>query len=378
VPDDDSKKSSDNPPLSIRRPSTKLSVPTPSPPSVRKISTQSVRVPTIDFELANAARRIIEGALGLVAGERIVIVVDRSRRELGVTLHEVAKTTGAKTLMLELEDLGDRPLRRVPDALVKELETAQASILLCGFEDGEQTMRVELCLELVRKLSLRHAHMIGVTRRSMLTGFSVDPTRVLDATRAIRTRIRPSSVLRLRSAAGSDLEVKLSPAHRWMEHVGVLRPGRWENLPSGEIVTCPAEARGVYVADASMGGHFGQAAGLLSDKPVRLEIEGGTCKAVRCRDLALQREVERFIKAERNGDRVGAVGFGTNVGITEPIGDVSCDQNMPGMHVSLGSTFSDQTGASWDCRTQITFTSGYADVDLDGTPLLRHGRYIIT
>src|SRR5262249_23575050 len=121
-----------------------------------------------------------------------------------------------------------------------------------------------------------------------------------------------------------------------------------------------------------------QAAGLLADRPVKLEIEGGVCKSVRCRDLSLQRDVERFIKAEHNGDRVGAMGFGTNVGITGPIGDVSCDQNMPGMHIGLGSTFAEQTGASWNARTQITFTCAQSDVDLDGTALLRHGRYIIT
>jgi leucyl aminopeptidase (aminopeptidase T) len=239
-------------------------------------------------------------------------------------------------------------------------------------------MRIELVVDLVRKLNLRHAHMIGVTRRSMLAGFSVDPTRVLDATRAVRTRLRPESVLRLRTAAGSDLEVKLHPNHRWMEHVGVIRPGRWENLPSGELVTTPATASGVYVADASMGGHFGQAAGLLAAKPVRIEVEGGVSKGVRCPDLALQREVERFLKAEPNGDRVGAVGLGTNVGIHAPIGDVSCDQNMPGMTLSFGSTFPEYTGASWNARTQITFTCAQADVDLDGAPLLRGGRYIIS
>jgi leucyl aminopeptidase (aminopeptidase T) len=378
VPDDDSKKSPDKSPPSLRRPSARMPAAPASPTSVRKPSAASLRIATIDFELANAARRIIEGSLGLVAGERIVLIVDRSRHELGMTLLEVAKATGAKTVMLELEDLGQRPLRRVPDPIIKELETAQASILLCGFEDGEQSMRIELVIDLVRRLGLRHGHMIGVTRKSMLTGFSVDQSRVLDATRAVRTRIRPDSVFKLRTAAGSDLEVKLSPAHRWMEHIGVIRPGRWENLPSGEIETAPGETRGVFVSDASMGGHFGQAAGLLADKPVRLEIEGGHCKAVRCRDLALQREVERFIRSEHNADRVGSVGFGTNVGITAPIGDVSCDQNMPGLHIGLGSTFSDQTGAIWDSRAQITFTCAQGDVDLDGAPLLRHGRYIIT
>jgi hypothetical protein len=51
---------------------------------------------------------------------------------------------------------------------------------------------------------------------------------------------------------------------------------------------------------------------------------------------------------------------------------------MPGLHLGLGSSFADQTGASWDARTQITFTCAHADVDLDGAPLLRRGRYIIS
>jgi leucyl aminopeptidase (aminopeptidase T) len=320
----------------------------------------------------------MEGALGLVAGEHVVIVIDKARHDLGVTLYEVARTTGAKATLVMLEDLGQRPLRRIPERLKEDLATAQASVLLIGFEDGEQSMRTELVVDVVRRLNLRHAHMIGVTRQAMLNGFSVDPTRVLDATRAVRTRLRPESVLRLRTVAGSELEVKLHPAHRWMEHVGVIRPGRWENLPSGEIVTAPAEVNGTFVADASMGGHFGQAAGLLTDKPVRLEIEGSVCKGVRCPDLGLQIEVERFLKSDRNSDRLGAIGLGTNVGIYAPIGDVSCDQNMPGLTVGFGSTFADQTGASWDARTQLTFTAAQADVDLDGAPLLRRGRYIIT
>jgi leucyl aminopeptidase (aminopeptidase T) len=362
-------------------PSSRASVsriPTSPSSGPRKPSTPSLRLPIIDFELANASARIVEGALGLAAGEHIVIMVDKSRQDMGSTLTEVARAMGAKATLALLEDFGDRPHKRVPDRLKDLLATAQATVLLAGFEEGEQSMRVELVAELVRKLNLRHAHMIGVSRQAMLTGFSVDPTRVLDATRAVRTRLRPDSVLRLRTTAGSDFEVKLHSAHRWMEHVGVIRPGRWENLPSGEIVTCPAEGHGVFVADASVGAHFGQAAGLLADKPIRLEIEGSVCKSVRCSDLSLQLAVERFLRSDSHSDRLGAVGLGTNVGINTAVGTVSCDQNMPGLTIGFGSTFREQTGASWDARTQITFAGSLADVDLDGAPLLRQGRYIFT
>jgi leucyl aminopeptidase (aminopeptidase T) len=320
----------------------------------------------------------VEGAIGLVAGERIVIVIDRVRQDLGEALYEVAQATGAKVTLMVLEDFGERPLRRIPDPLKTALAEAQASIFLAGLEAGEELMRHELVADLVRELHLRHAHMSGVTRQSMLAGFSVDPMRILDATRAVRTRLRPDSVLRLRSAAGSDFVVKVHPSRRWLEHVGVIRAGRWENLPTGEIVTAPADGNGVYVANGSMGGHFGQAAGLLTEKPLRLEIEGGVCKSVRCSDLGLQLEVERFLKATQYSSRLGAVGLGTNVGIDAPTGDVCCDQNMPGLTLGFGDAFAEQTWAGLNISRQIRFTSAQADVDIDGAPVLRSGRYIIS
>src|SRR5262249_35016101 len=154
---------------------------------------------------------------------------------LGPALAEVAAAAGAKATIFELEELEPRPVRHLPRVIGEELQRSQASVLLLGFVEGEQTMRFQI-LEEVRRLGLRHAHMVGVTRRSLLAGFSVDPARILDATRAVRTRLRPDSKLRLRTPGGSDLEVKLDPAYRWGEHVGVIRPGRWENLPSGELM----------------------------------------------------------------------------------------------------------------------------------------------
>jgi leucyl aminopeptidase (aminopeptidase T) len=205
----------------------------------------------------------------------------------------------------------------------------------------------------------------------------VDHARVLDATRAVRTRLRPDSLLRVRSAAGTDLEVRLDPAMRWTEHVGVIRPGRWENLPSGKLVTCPGLVRGVFVADGSVGGQFGQVAGVLDRSPVRVEIDGSMCRSVRCADRAIQRDVEAFLQREHNLTRVGGVCLGTNIGVLQPTGEILCDQNLPGLHVVFGSSAADQTGATWTTRAQLPMTGAGADVDLDGAALLRAGRYMV-
>ena len=216
-------------------------------PALRR-SSPLLRLSPGDFDLVNAARRILEGSLSLVPGEMALVIVNCARADLVPPLVEVAKLVGAKSEVVVLEDVGVRPMRELPKQIDALLSQAQATVLLAGFVDGEHPMRLQL-LERVRELGLRHAHMVGVTRRAMLAGFSVDPARILDATRAVRMRVRPSSVLHARTASGTDLHVKLAVAHRWAEHVGVIRPGRWENLPSGELMTAPQHVHGVFVID---------------------------------------------------------------------------------------------------------------------------------
>lgn len=349
----------------------------PSRPPARSHSSINLRVAKIDYDLANAARRVIESSLGVVTGERVVIVVDAAREVLGETLAEVARTLRATAEVVVLETLGRRPVRSLPASLRAALARAQASVLLVGFEEGEWSMRREYA-DVVTEARLRHAHMIGVGRRSLLEAFRVDPQSILDATRAVRTRLRPESVMRLRSQAGSDVEVRLDPRHRWQERAGVVRPGRWENLPSGNLFTSPAEVNGVFVCDASMGGAFGAAAGVLARNPVRVEIKASVCRSVQCVDRVLAGAIESAMRVERNGDRVGMVILGTNVGIGEATGEVVADQNMPGLHVAFGATFREQTGASWDATAQLSMAGTRADVDLDGAPLLRSGRYLVS
>lgn len=360
-------------PPSVRPPSVRP--PSMRPPSMRPL-VAATRLSEIDFDLVNASRRIVESALGLVRGERLLVVSDRARKDVALEIEEAAGHVGATTVVVELEDFGERPLRRLPEGVRNEVEKAQATLLIVGCDDGELGMREEL-VGLVKALNLRHGSMLGVTRRSMLAGFTVDPSRILDATRAVRQRMRSNSKLHLRTAAGSDLEVRIGADRRWVEWVGVVRPGRWEDLPSGQLITAPADVNGTFVADASIGGFAGAAAGLLERHPVRVEIEGGVCKNVHSTDLALQRSVEEFLRREHNLDRVGQISLGTNVGILQPIGELTCDQNLPGLHISFGSTLSELTGGTVATRARLAMTCAGADVDLDGSALMRSGRYMV-
>ena len=49
---------------------------------------------------------------------------------------------------------------------------------------------------------------------------------------------------------------------------------------------------------------------------------------------------------------------------------------MPGVHLGLGDPMSPQSGATWTAHGQLSFSMADADVDLDGVPLIRRGRYV--
>jgi leucyl aminopeptidase (aminopeptidase T) len=188
--------------------------------------------------------------------------------------------------------------------------------------------------------------------------------------------MQPSSKISARSAAGTRLEIEMAPHLRWVASGGVVKPGAWINVPYGQLITSPANVRGVYVADASMSGPVGARAGILAGKPIRLTLEGGRVKGVECPDRALQLHVERFIAEGEGHDRVGCVNLGANLGIVTPAGENLHDEHMPGLHLMLGDNYRERTGATWTSRGQLAFTMAESDVELDGVPLLRRGRYV--
>jgi leucyl aminopeptidase (aminopeptidase T) len=325
-------------------------------------------------ELMPAARRIATGSLGVLTGQRVLVVHDRAHLELAGPIAAAITESGGAPVLFELEELGPRPHTRLHEKIREAMGTAQATVLVCGFHGGEYAMRTEL-VEEAGRLELRHAHMVGVSARSMLAGVAVDSRRIETLAAAVLARMKPRSVLRVRSTSGTDLTVKLDARNRWVNHTGVVRPGTKENLPAGELVTCPGEISGVYVANGTLGDATGSFAGSLTKSALILQVEAGVVKRIEGSDGSLARRIQVAMRGVVNLDRVALVSLGTNFGLREPVGEIFVDQTLPSVHLSLGLTFPERTGASWTSESWIGFTATGSDVELDGAPLMKGGRY---
>lgn len=331
---------------------------------------------TVDFALMGAARRIVE-AISVVRGETALVVYDRAREAIGHSIVDSIEALPAKAEVFMLEELGSRPLLAVPAALRDAMGRAQASVLLIGVDEPREIPFRREFVDVVESLKLRHAHIIGVTRKALVGGFNVEPARIVEMTRKVRMRVMDKRTLHYRTGHGTDLEVTLAQGARWGEHVGIIRPGRWENLPAGQLFTCPAGVKGVFVADASLDISFNGQAPSVQATPVRFEIDAGLCRAVSSDDAGLARAVDRYLRSTRDLDRVAQVALGTNPGLMSPIGEPVFDQCVPGLHLVFGWTNPKVTGASWMADAILSANGTGGDLVVDGDLLMRFGRYLL-
>lgn len=355
--------SAERPPRSTRPP--------PPPPS-------SKRLPLLDADLAGPARRTIEGALAVSPGETVVVVSDRTHGDVAEAMVDAIEDAAATPIALVMEDLAPRPHQRVDPAVAAALPGARALIVTIDFHAREADMRFELTT-LARQHGLRHAHMVGVSRAALIAGLAIDPRRIEERARAVRVRIQPTSSLRVTSPAGTDLVLRMAPWGRWLVQSGLIRPGQRDNLPSGELISTPDDAEGVYVADGTVGDSHGAISASLAATPITIRVSGGRARAVECpRRPLLARQIWDVMQSVPNVDRIGLFDIGVNVGLTEPLGDLYTDQKLPGVHVMFGRGLTDETGVPWPSpRRWIGFTTARCDVDVDQTPVVRGARLVI-
>ncbi|MFO0660362.1 MAG: hypothetical protein U0165_11110 [Polyangiaceae bacterium] len=329
----------------------------------------------VDFGLMTPATRVVEEILGLIPGEKLLIVHDKTNFDIARAFEQAAETLGAKVERIDLEAMAPRPWISLPTSVVMKIRGAQASALAVRHEDGEYELRSSF-VHTATASRLRHVHMVGLSRRVFQASMVTPCTKIFDLLRKVRTAMRPTSRISVRSASGTNLEIDMAPHLRWMDNGSPIRPGEWATLPFGSVVSSPANVNGVYVADASISGPMGTRRGLLAARPARITFENARVRKVESSDSELREHIEKFAAEGQGRDRVGMVVVGANVGLMPPVGEFIHDEHTPGVHLGLGENFASVTGATWATQGQLAFAMASADVDVDGSALIRQGRYV--
>lgn len=329
---------------------------------------------TLDDELLAAARNAARICLEAKDGEIATLITDEESRQGMAAIATQLREVGVKVQVYIIEEMGKRPIGGVPQEVLQALDASQISVYWSIPLPGELKSRLQI-LNAVTENKLRHAHIIGLSRDYFIEGLKADYRTVRDLQERIVARLEKASEIRFTSPSGSDLVSPLPMETRWVCLSGIIEPGAWQNLPSGQIMGVPHTASGSFVADAAIGEWFGPRYRNLSDYPLKLEIEDGRCREASCENQRLAREFMLYIRSNPNSDRVGEMSLGANLGLKRFTGNALIDENVPGCHIALGDPLPELTGASWQSKTHVPLVGRDATIYLDNVPIMEDGRY---
>lgn len=329
-------------------------------------------------EYAAGARNAVRACLNVQPGDRVAIIETADRREIAEAIAEEARSTGAEVRTWTMEEFVERPAREFPRPLGEAILEYRPTVsyYVGGGLPGELAFRQPMLHLLTDDLRCRHGHMIGIDRRLMLDGMAGDYEEVYRVTRRVYEVVRHATRIEVSTALGTELVATFNPAWRWVPSDGrYWERGQWGNLPEGETFTAPYRLDGLLVGE-EMGDHFTSRYGLF-ETPVRLRIKDSRVLAVEADPPELRQEIEAYLGQHPMSNRAGEFAIGTNVGLTEIVGNFLQDEKFPGVHVAFGDPYGAETGADWQCPSHVDVLASHADVVADGRRIMEGGRFLV-
>lgn len=329
-----------------------------------------------DSELTPGARNAVRVCLRVQPSEPATIITDEASLEIAVAIARELEQVGSPYRAFVLEELAERPLARLPQEILDDLETAKVSIFAVVAQPNELRSRMQMT-EIVNRRKIRHAHMVNINRQIMLEGMRADFVKVDRISQKVVDMVRKASQIRAKTPAGTDLVADLNPAYKWLKTSGLISPDKWGNLPGGEVFTTPGEVNGTFVIDGVVGDYLCAKFGDLKGKPLTVHVERNRLLSAESENRELRDDFWAYTHTDENSDRVGEFAIGTNIELKDVIGQILQDEKYPGVHIAFGNPYGAHTGAEWFSSTHIDVVGRNFDIWVDQEQIMRGGRFLI-
>jgi leucyl aminopeptidase (aminopeptidase T) len=329
-----------------------------------------------DPELTPGARNAVNVCLRVQPEEKVCVITDDVSLEIAAAISKELEAVGAPFHAWVLEDLAERPLKVLPQPVLDDLETSQASIFAVWAQMNELYSRMQMT-DVVNRQKIRHAHMVNINKRIMLEGMRADFLKVDRISAKVIEIARKAKQIRAKTAAGTDIVADMNPNYRWIKTSGIISRDKWGNLPGGEIFTTPGEVNGTFVIDGVVGDYLCQKFGNLRDNPLTIHIKGNRLTEAHSDNQELADDFWKYTHTDENSDLVGEFAIGTNIELKDVIGQILQDEKYPGVHIAFGNPYGAHTGAEWYSSTHIDVVGREFDIWADGQQIMQRGQFLL-
>jgi leucyl aminopeptidase (aminopeptidase T) len=332
---------------------------------------------TYDKDLAPGARNAIRVCLNVQPHERVTVIADRDCEDIAASLVHEIEDVGAPYKAFILEDVAERPLVDLPQAIAEDMEQSQVSILAVHVQRNELRSRMQLT-DIVNRRRMRHGHMVNINRQMMLEGMRADFHKVDRLSSKVIDIVRNAKEVRATTKGGSAFTATLNPDYKWLKTSGLISPDKWGNLPGGEVFTTPGNVDGTLVIDGVVGDFLCEKYGSLQQFPLTLRVKDNRLVEAHSENKELENDFWKYTHTDENSDRVGEFAIGTNIELKEVIGHILQDEKFPGIHVAFGDPYGQHTGADWKSTTHIDVVATRFNIWVDGNQIMSDGRFLIS
>jgi len=279
------------------------------------------------MSLKKGAETAVITCMGVKKGEKILILTDPERRNIGYELYRVAvKRSGLAYffIMPPATRHGEEP----PAFVAQLMKRMDVVIAPTTYSITHTQARKSAC-----RAGARIATMPGITEAMMSRGGMTANFKDIERSIKIMSKVlKKAKTARITTKLGTDIILNLE-GRKWitLDNGICHKKGTFTNLPAGEIFIAPKEgtAQGKIIID----GAFGEK---LNDL-ITVHVKDGYATKISC-PKKLKRGIEKQGKKARN---IAELGIGMNPK-AKIIGNVLEDEKAKGtVHIALGdnSTF---------------------------------------
>jgi len=264
------------------------------------------------MEASEAAKNALENVLEASNGERIVIVCDDKKTDVGEAFATGASALGLSTRLVIL-GTSKEPRTEIPEHLQKILNQKQDIYINLLQGNREETpFRIKLIKTETHDHKARLGHCPGVTLDILTEGalaLTPEEHKIMQChAESLIHALENTVTVEIRNPAGTNLTLSTQNRKFFTDTKLDWKTMKWMNLPTGEVIIAPVEdsLNGKLVCDMAIGG-----IGKLR-KPVEVTAKNGRVETVFSQDKEHLRKVEETFATDDWSDVVGEFAFGIN------------------------------------------------------------------
>ncbi len=315
-------------------------------------------------KLDKASRIAIKDCMGAKPKEKILIITDENKREIGLSLYKNAIDMGYESFLLEMKSLkynGEEPPKFVAEAM------KMADVILCP---TTKSLTHTNARRNASALGKRIATFPGINKDTMIRGLNADYNKISKLTIKLAKLMDKTKTIRVTSSKGTDITMSLE-GRKALASKGLFhKKGESGNLPTGEAFAAPVEGKteGIFVADGSFA-----VIGMLKT-PIKIKVEKGFATEISGGKEAKQL-VKMISKFGKKGRNIAEIGIGTNDAV-KLSGLLLEDEKVLGtVHIALGNNKS--MGGKVNVPIHVDGVIKKPTVYFDGKIIMKDGKLLI-